>query len=382
MSKSLTEISVRALKASGTYKTYWDSTPGFGVRVGKRSKTYVVMRGRSRQRISIGRVGEISLADARAEAKRMLASTPEPKVARKAFGEARSLFIEEHYRDKGAGTKYQVKVVLERHAASLDDLQLADVTDGHVKRVLDVLDDRPSAQLHLYRYLRTFFAWSVRPPRRFITRSPLEGYDPPGRDRRGTRILSDEELRAVWNVCDTPRMAIFRVLILWGSRNTETCLTERTWKVGDVLTMPGAVTKNGRDHSIPVLPLAAATLASAWGNDKHYFAGRFGDGHLSPSSLGKMHDEVLEASETKGWQIRDLRRTFRSNMARLGVSREVCEVLINHAPPVLDDIYDRYDRLPEKVAALAKYESFLEALCRSDQGLEASCNQNRRDHPH
>lgn len=66
------------------------------------------MRGRSRERISVGRVGEISLADARAEARRMLASTPEPKVARKAFGEARALFIEEHYRDKGARTKYQI----------------------------------------------------------------------------------------------------------------------------------------------------------------------------------------------------------------------------------------------------------------------------------
>lgn len=46
-------------------------------------------------------------------------------------------------------------------------------------------------------------------------------------------------------------------------------------------------------------------------------------------------------------------------MARLKVSRDVSEVLINHAPPVLDDIYDRYDRLDEKREALAKYETAL-----------------------
>ncbi|WP_428150933.1 tyrosine-type recombinase/integrase [Brevundimonas sp.] len=362
MSQTLTEISVRALKGGDAYKTYWDSTPGFGVRVGKRAKTFVVVRGKTRERISLGRVGEISLADARAEAKRLLATAPEPKVIRKTFAEARALFVEEHYRDKGAGTKYQVKIVLEKHAASLDDLQLPAITDTHIKKALDAVADRPSTQLHLYRYLRVFFRWVARPPRRYITRSPMEGYDPPGRDRRGTRILSDDELRAVWNACDTPRTAIFRILILWGSRNTETSLLGRVWKVDDVLTIPGSVTKNNRDHSIPVLPLAEATLKTAWGSNEHYFAGRFGDGHLSPTSLGKMHEEVLEASGTKDWQIRDLRRTFRSNMARLGVSREVCEVLINHAPPVLDDIYDRYDRLPEKRTALAKYEEFVQSL--------------------
>jgi hypothetical protein len=49
-------------------------------------------------------------------------------------------------------------------------------------------------------------------------------------------------------------------------------------------------------------------------------------------------------------------------MARLKVPRDLCEVLINHAPPVLDEIYDRYDRLEEKSEALEKYEKFLQAL--------------------
>lgn len=35
-SLNLTELSVRALKGSDSYITYWDTgTPGFGVRVGK-----------------------------------------------------------------------------------------------------------------------------------------------------------------------------------------------------------------------------------------------------------------------------------------------------------------------------------------------------------
>jgi hypothetical protein len=43
-------------------------------------------------------------------------------------------------------------------------------------------------------------------------------------------------------------------------------------------------------------------------------------------------------------------------------SVEVFNALINHAPPVLDEIYDRYDRLEEKSDALAKYEAFMVRL--------------------
>ncbi|MDB5710209.1 MAG: hypothetical protein JWL96_2279 [Sphingomonas bacterium] len=63
-------------------------------------------------------------------------------------------------------------------------------------------------------------------------------------------------------------------------------------------------------------------------------------------------DTIKERSGTSGWTLHDLRRTFRSNMTRLRVSRDTCEVLINHAPKVLDEIYDRYDRLDEKREAL------------------------------
>ena len=362
MRRPLTEASVRALQGSERYETYWDITPGFGVRVGKRSKTYIVMRGRNRERITIGRVGEISLADARSEAKRVLAANSQAKPTAPTFKTARDEFVEQHYCGKAAYTKYQVKLVLTKHCQLLESMSLPCIDDTQIKLILDKLCDRPSAQLHAYRYLRTFFTWSSRPPRRYIKRSPMEGYLPPGADRRGTRILSDAELKAIWNACDTPRKAIFRLMILWGSRNTETCLLEREWVNGDLLTIPGRVTKNGRDHGIPILPLARAVLCQAGGNSQHFIAGRFGAGHLAPSSIDKMKMEVMKASGTADWQNRDLRRTFRSNMARLSVPRDVCEVLINHAPPVLDDIYDRYDRMAEKREALRKYERFIRQL--------------------
>jgi hypothetical protein len=48
----LTDIVVSRLKAPGTY--FDETTPTFGMRVGKNRKTWIVMRGKIRQRIRIG----------------------------------------------------------------------------------------------------------------------------------------------------------------------------------------------------------------------------------------------------------------------------------------------------------------------------------------
>jgi hypothetical protein len=360
----LTDMRIRTLNASDGQTTYWDdTTPGFGIRVGKKAKTWTVMRGRHRERLSIGQYPALSLSAARAEAKRLLAATPEPKINPKTFAEARTEFLEIHYRDSISLHKNNTTRILNKYFKAIEQNKLASVTDADIRKVLDKLKATPSSQLHVYRAVRTFLTWCARSPRRYIPRSPMEGYEPPSRDRKGTRVLTDAELIAVWNASQTGSRAIFRLLILWGTRNAETCCIERKWVNEDVLTIPGGRTKNGRDHGIPILPLAQSILGDRPHTGSYYFSGRHSDNdHLLSGSLNRLRAEIQAETGTSDWQARDIRRTFRSNMARLRVPREVCEVLINHAPPVLDEIYDRYDRLDEKREALAKYEAFMIGL--------------------
>jgi integrase len=360
----LTDIAVRALKGSDKYISYWDdTTPGFGIRVGKRSKTWTVMRGKNRERVTIGKYPDLSLADARAEAKKLLSTAPEPKTITKTWADARDEFLKQNYADSTSRWPHLVKLTLKREFRGLDHRQLSDISDTDIRKVLDKLSATPSARLHAYRIARTFLKWCSRSPRRYIARSPMEGYEPPGKDRKGTRTLTDDELKAVWNASGQGSRAVLRLLILWGTRNQETCVIQRKWAIDGVLTIPGEHTKNGRDHGIPLLPLAAEILESRPIDGAFYFPGRHSNERaINPYSLNRILDDVQTDSGTSSWQLRDIRRTFRSNMARLKVSRDVCEVLINHAPPVLDEIYDRYDRLEEKREALAKYEAFLIGL--------------------
>ena len=361
----LTDLSVKALKPSERYVTYWsDTTPGFGIRVGKRSRTWTVMRGRTRERVSIGQYPTVSLSDARKEALRLLSeegSAPQP--VEKTFKVAREEFLTEHYRDSTSDWPALVRLMLEKYFKGIEHKALGKVTDHDIARVLAKLAKTPSQQLHVYRAVRAFLTWCTRPPRKYLRHSPMEGYAPPGKDRKGTRILSDDELRAVWNTSGEGSRQVIRLLILWGTRNEETCVLSRKWRAGEVLTIPGAHTKNGRDHGIPISPLAASLLDGRPNAGDFYFPGRRDNGcSLMPGSLHQMQRDIQTETGTSGWTLRDIRRTFRSNMARLKVPRDVCEVLINHAPPVLDEIYDRYDRLGEKREALAKYEVFLAEL--------------------
>lgn len=364
----LTDLSIKALKPSENYITYWsDTTPGFGLRVGKRSRTWTVMRGRLRERVTLGHYPDVSLADARREALRVLSEERlGPKAASVSLKDAREAFLTEHYRGVSSRWPHLVRLMLEKHFKRIEHRELATVTDDDIATVLRTMAPTPSQQLHVYRAARTFFSWCARPPRRYIPRSPMEGYAPPSTDRKGSRTLSDLELRAVWQACGTGSRQIVRLLILWGTRNAETCAIERAWRSDDALTIPGTATKNGRGHAIPLLPLAAGILDNRPDDGLFYFPGRHtSDVSISPGSLNRVLAEVQAETNTTGWTLRDIRRTFRSNMARLKVSRDVCEVLINHAPPVLDEIYDRYDRLEEKREALAKYEAFLIQVLRS-----------------
>lgn len=360
----LTDAAVRALKGTAKYVTYWDDvTPGFGIRVGLRKKSWTVMRGPNRQRISFAEYPETSLSDARAEAKRLLSEKPEEKSPAVSFEAAKDLFIEDNYKDAKPRTKKEAKRLLDKHCKTLNPKQLTELTDTDLQSVLDKLADRPSEALHTYRVLRCLLRWCTRPPRRYLKHSPMDGYAAPSQDKKGTRILTDPELVRLWNAATAMKWDLPKFLILWGTRKTETAAIRRDWIVDCVLTIPGAHTKNKRDHAIPLCPIAMRLLETIPNTGPYFFPGRWDkDAPFHEGSWGKLKAELFKAAGVKNWQLRDLRRTFRSTMARLGVPRDLCEVLINHAPPVLDEIYDRYDRLAEKRAALERYEAHLTAL--------------------
>ena len=67
------------------------------------------------------------------------------------------------------------------------------------------------------------------------------------------------------------------------------------------------------------------------------------------------------------WQLHDLRRTFSTGLARLGVLPHVKEVLLNHSAAKTDveRIYDHYHYLPEMRTAIALWEDIIDLIMTS-----------------
>jgi integrase len=368
MRAQLTDLSVRSFKpVPGKQLKVWDTkTPGFGIRINGGTKSWFVMYGRTRTLKVLGRYPDLPLANARRQALVLLGTRPAEGGRAPKFGDILPTYLEEHFRDKAPRYKQESERHLNAYfLPEFQKTQLGKITDGAVSRILAGIRG-PSEKLHAFRVIRTMLKWCTVPPHRYIPRSPLEGYAAPGKDNKGTRILTDDELKRVWRACDQITFgAIVRLLILWGTRNGETARMERSWLTDNVVVLPGRITKNKRDHAIPVLPMAHEILGTVPFRGRYYFPGKKPDSHLNDGSWGKFKYELDEASGVHDWDYRDLRRTFRSNLARFKVPRHIAEVLINHvtgSKNELDEIYDRYDYIDEKREALAKIEAHLKGL--------------------
>ena len=129
----LTEISVRALKGSDKNPKFFDTkTPGFGIRCGLKRKTWVVMRGKNRELITFGRYPDLSLADARKEAKRLLSTAPEPRDAAITFKAARERYLAANFTESKSRWPKLVKLHLEKYFKAIEAKHLSAITDDDI----------------------------------------------------------------------------------------------------------------------------------------------------------------------------------------------------------------------------------------------------------
>lgn len=74
-------------------------------------------------------------------------------------------------------------------------------------------------------------------------------------------------------------------------------------------------------------------------------------------------------ADTPPWTIHDLRRTFASGCARLGIAVHVVEAALNHRSGTIKGVaavYNRYSYDAEKRAALEAWSRYVEALVSGD----------------
>jgi integrase len=359
----LTDISIRSLSApeKGAVIFADDMLPGFGVRVSHAgTKSFVLTHGPRRTRETIGRVGVIKLAEAREEAKFRLAQytlgKDKPKTI--TWNAAKEEYLGERKPELRARTHRDYTYFLNR-AFRYGTTKLTDITSRDLADSLAKLKHVPVSQRYAFSTIRAFMRWAHR--MHYLDRNPMERMQSPHPYVARERVLTDAELARLWNASgDDTFGRIVKVLILTGQRRGEIARLKGSMIGKDSVTLPAELCKNGRSHTFPVGILARTLLDSDVESDEYFFKGR---GKETPfDGWSKCKPKLEERAEVSGWTLHDLRRTFASGLAALGVSIPVIERLLNHVSGSFGGIvgvYQRYDYMVEMRDAIQKWERFL-----------------------
>ncbi len=377
----LTDLSIKRLRVPVNGRvTYTDDTlPGFSVRVTASGvKTFTLMYGRNRKRITIGRYPAITLAEARAKARELVAQRTLGKedLPTIKFEDAVPIFLASQYPEHSLKprTRAEAERVLRKHFLAPFRYELLHTIATHnVTQIVDRMRKTPSEARHAFAIIRLFFNWAEK--RRYVPKSPCWGVDSPRASPPRERVLSKDEIKTVLIAAresSNTYTTIVELLLYTGQRRGEIAGLRHEWIDWEnrTITFPAAITKNKRAHTIPFRTRVEELLRR--GKDKGIlFPGRGVDTPFDGWSKSKPRFDAR--CPLPHWTLHDLRRTFATNLAALGVPVHVTEKALNHVSGTTGGIvavYQRHTYEREIGEAMAAWSSCLEELTRETRSVE------------
>jgi integrase len=235
------------------------------------------------------------------------------------------------------------------------NIELADLDQAQLVNRVDTIKaaGRPGAARELKTRASVFLGWAVG--KGLIKANPGLWRKPRATRAQQLavvgRALEDHELPAFWQAADAapwPFGGYLKVLLLCGQRRTETA----AMRCADIdpkaaiWTIPAEISKSGRKHVVP-LPSTVLEIIRATGRTTSplVFPGR---GGAMMSGWENRLASVREAAGLPHWTLHDLRRTFRTGLAALGIDYAARELMLNHV--IGSDLDQRYDRDPRWTA--------------------------------
>ncbi|MEY8239049.1 MAG: tyrosine-type recombinase/integrase [Cycloclasticus sp.] len=196
-------------------------------------------------------------------------------------------------------------------------------------------------------------------------------------EKPGDRELSPTEIRQLWHTFNSSGLfshienVLKLILATGGQRVTE--VSQSTWAEFDITEavweLPNSRTKNGKAHLVPLNNLALNLLdeIKAHSSGSPYLFPNRIDPNRPIDTVSLSHATRRFCNEPSNdfisFSPRDLRRTCKTRMGELGLSKEIRDRINNHA---LGDVsskhYDRYDYMKEKRSALDAWGKRLEQI--------------------
>lgn len=374
--------------------------PGLCLRVTKGGVKTFSYRYRDRltgkvERLGIGRYPTIALAVARdmADAHRVSVTkgaNPRKEVRRAKAREQAAIsvdalidkYIAGYVEKRTPRSAATVKSYLNAVRAAWGTRKAKDIERADVIALLDArAKTAPVAANRTRTILGTMFGWAV--DAEILDTTPAVRIPKPlAEERARDRVLNEAEIAVLYPALDKLDGAMglaFKALLLTGQRPGEIVGMARSElrdldREGEAIwELPPERTKNKRHHVVPLAPAAVVVIRAALALQHEkapsafVFASRQNgaasfDRHSLARALKRLlsglepadgNDEAVASLRAHNPTPHDFRRTAITEMMRLGIARDTVKAVVNHAfGDVTETSYDRYDRIPEKRAAL------------------------------
>jgi integrase len=347
-------------------------------------------RDQKRLKKKLGSYPSMSLSEAREVFKRDFADMIQKGRSIKIAGDTRPGTVADlfeayvaHLRASGKSSWKEAEKGFNKIADTLGRYRPArDIEPDEITDLIRPIYDRGKRSMadHVRSYIRSAYSWGLKSEhdyrsgsqRRFrLVYNPAAGI-PTEPKKVGTRWLDEDEFLRLYRWLECPDAPVHppytravRILMLTGQRVEEIArLHVDQWDAKERI-IDWSKTKNGNPHAIPVPEAAAELIESIKPNAYGWFFPSATD-PTKPVSHGTLYSFLWRQREREVIPVvtnRDLRRTWKTLAGQAGLSKEIRDRLQNHTlQDVSSKSYDRWNYMPDKRAAMKKWNIFVLAM--------------------
>jgi len=366
---------IEALKPKDDVQVdYFDrSLHGFLLRVAPSGrKTFGVMyrHGGRIRRLSFGTFPPITLAEARKMANDALQSAtkgndPATKKAKDresdTFKTLAEDYLERYAKPRKKSWGEDQRIIDNKLVPVIGRIKAKDVKRADVRALIEkVSTTAPYYANRVLACVRKIYNWAISQD--LVEMNPCQGIPAPGKESRRDRVLSEDEIKTLWQDLDNEELPVastFKLRLLTAQRGGEVFSVE--WNELDLAagwwTIPAEKAKNGLAHRVPLSPpvirifedLKAAAADQKKRKSTWVFPSPWGNRPLK--NIQKATERIRERTKLD-YRAHDLRRTAASLMTGMGITRLTVSKILNHVEPGVTAVYDRHSYDKDKREAL------------------------------
>jgi integrase len=300
--------------------------------------------------MKLARVGDISVADARAqaiEARKLAFANKDPKAGDPNRSDSFEAVFETYIQEQQIGLKrnksaMETRGVVLFNCAEFKPRAVATISYREVSKLLAGIRDgkdgskpRASMAARVFSHLGDFFKWCVR--EEIIKTNPIAAMAKPAASAARDRFYSDDELRAIWHAADRldPVAGCYvKLMMLLAVRRDELALAK--WSEFDardepsLFTVPTERTKMKASakltkkpvYKVPLVPLAQRLVKGLHRDGELLFPGL---------KAGMLKDRLVKLEAPEDFMLHVFRHTTATWLQTAGRSEWEVGLVLNHS---------------------------------------------------